>query len=349
MRADAQRVTNGTSPWELADGWVVEVVVVVVRDEHDIDRRKFGQAHRHRLEALGSATRDGDARGPPGRRARAAVDLDQHRRVSEPGGAGGGRCRACAARPRAGPPKASTGWRSRRVPPKRNSGESAVGRSGRSGRGRSGAGCETRRPQARARIRSSAALRACRRVTSWSRSVVAHGWYFATPAASALGRPRRAATRRGIARKSVAGHRIVGRGPRPAKTLLAVVVIHGSVLPPRTPTQRSMSRAGSACVGQPVRQRHARRPRRPTTTVGSTGQQASGTCGSGVGVGAWVEGRLLSRQRWTRPSGLRCGCMARRDDAAGSCPRGGTTQPACPLHLSIGVRRYPNSDGRCRV
>ena len=31
---------------------------------------------------------------------------------------------------------------------------------------------------------------------------------------------------------------------------------------------------------------------------------------------------------WTRPSGLRYGALARRDDAAGSCPRGGATRPA---------------------
>ena len=32
---------------------------------------------------------------------------------------------------------------------------------------------------------------------------------------------------------------------------------------------------------------------------------------------------------WTRPSGLRCGALARRDDAAGYCPQGGATPPAC--------------------
>ena len=31
---------------------------------------------------------------------------------------------------------------------------------------------------------------------------------------------------------------------------------------------------------------------------------------------------------WTRLSGPRCGGLARRDDAAGSCPRGGATRPA---------------------
>ena len=31
---------------------------------------------------------------------------------------------------------------------------------------------------------------------------------------------------------------------------------------------------------------------------------------------------------WTRSSGLRCGALARRDDAAGSCPQGGATRPA---------------------
>ena len=40
--------------------------------------------------------------------------------------------------------------------------------------------------------------------------------------------------------------------------------------------------------------------------------------------------RIEPRNRsWTRPSGLRCGALARRDDAAGSCPQGGATPPAC--------------------
>ena len=90
VRSHAQRGDEGHAlARQLADGRVVEVVVVVVRDQHQIDGRQRAQRHRHRLEAL----RPGQARG---RGARAphrigehaqAVDLDQHRRVPEPGGA----------------------------------------------------------------------------------------------------------------------------------------------------------------------------------------------------------------------------------------------------------------------
>ena len=40
---------------------------------------------------------------------------------------------------------------------------------------------------------------------------------------------------------------------------------------------------------------------------------------------------------WTRPSGPYWGVLARRDDAAGSCPRGGATPPACASAAQSGA------------
>ena len=40
---------------------------------------------------------------------------------------------------------------------------------------------------------------------------------------------------------------------------------------------------------------------------------------------------------WTRPSGPCWGALARRDDAAGSCPRGGATPPACASAAQSGA------------
>ncbi len=51
---------------------------------------------------------------------------------------------------------------------------------------------------------------------------------------------------------------------------------------------------------------------------------------------------------WTRPSGLRCGVLARRDDAAGSCPRGGATQPARRSAARSGASRSQPSGEICR-
>ena len=64
--------------------------------------------------------------------------------------------------------------------------------------------------------------------------------------------------------------------------------------------------------------------------------------------------RLMSLQddprfrSWTRPSGLRCGAPARRDDAAGSCPRGGATPLACRSAAQSDVKRSHSSGERDR-
>jgi hypothetical protein len=90
VRADPERGhERHVAPGELADGRVVEVVVVVVRDDHEVQRRHRAKGNGHGLEALGAGE-------PRWRRARSpdrigehaqAVDLDQHRRMAEPGGA----------------------------------------------------------------------------------------------------------------------------------------------------------------------------------------------------------------------------------------------------------------------
>ena len=137
-------VTNGTSRLrQLADRRVVEVVVVVVRDDHHVERRQRAQAHRHGLEALRARrTATASARSPHriGEHAQ-AVDLDQHRRVAEPGGAQPA-CRALAPRPRADRATAT----GRAAPAARRRRESrsrsAVALRGRATRPGSDAGCE---------------------------------------------------------------------------------------------------------------------------------------------------------------------------------------------------------------
>ncbi len=53
MRADAKRRHERHVAFhEFSDGRIVEVVVVVMRHDHQIDRRQRSQRHRHRLEAL---------------------------------------------------------------------------------------------------------------------------------------------------------------------------------------------------------------------------------------------------------------------------------------------------------
>ena len=83
QRCDERHVELG----ELTDSRIVEMVVVIVRDDHEIERRHCAQKHRHRLEPLG-------AKKPQRRRARSphrigehpkAVDFDQQRRMAEPG------------------------------------------------------------------------------------------------------------------------------------------------------------------------------------------------------------------------------------------------------------------------
>jgi hypothetical protein len=91
VRADAERGDEGhvAVPGQRADGRIVEVVVVVVRDDDEVDGRQRVQAHRHGLKALrpGHPRRRG-ARAPHriGEHAQ-AVDLDEHGGVAEPRGA----------------------------------------------------------------------------------------------------------------------------------------------------------------------------------------------------------------------------------------------------------------------
>ena len=105
--ADPQRHDEGGVPAALADEIVegddratVEVIVVVVRDHHRVERRQLGERERRRVPG---------ARADAGDRRRAvaperigehavAVELDQHRRVSEPGHAQPGRRRRLEAR-----------------------------------------------------------------------------------------------------------------------------------------------------------------------------------------------------------------------------------------------------------
>ena len=90
MRADAKRShERHVERRQLADRRIVEVIVVVVRDDHEIERWQRVQRDRHGLEAL--RAREPRRRGaqPPDRIGEhaQAVDLDQHRRMTEPGGA----------------------------------------------------------------------------------------------------------------------------------------------------------------------------------------------------------------------------------------------------------------------
>ena len=148
VRADAERRDERhVGLGERADGRVVEVVVVIVRDDHQVERRQRLERHRHRLEALraGEPQRRG-ARSPHriGQHAH-AVDLDQHRRVSEPGGAqaAGGRL-APSARADSPTAAAAAGSAARRRRGTRRS--SASARSDRASPAGSGADCESARP-----------------------------------------------------------------------------------------------------------------------------------------------------------------------------------------------------------
>ena len=54
MGADAERSDERHIRLrQRADGRVIQVIVVVVRDHHGIDRGQVAQTDRHRLEALG--------------------------------------------------------------------------------------------------------------------------------------------------------------------------------------------------------------------------------------------------------------------------------------------------------
>ncbi len=101
--ADAERGDEGDVRFrQRADGRVVQVIVVVVRDHHRIDGGQLAQADRHRLEAL--RAEQGERRGSlaPDRIGQhaPAVDLQQHGGMAQPGGAqpAGWRFQPCAAR-----------------------------------------------------------------------------------------------------------------------------------------------------------------------------------------------------------------------------------------------------------
>src|SRR5882762_5692076 len=73
---------------DLVDRRIVEVGVVVVRYDHEVHRRHRAKGYGHRLEALGAGERRWRRAPSPdriGEHAK-AVDLDQHRGMTEPGG-----------------------------------------------------------------------------------------------------------------------------------------------------------------------------------------------------------------------------------------------------------------------
>src|SRR5437867_9242097 len=58
VRADAERGhERHDALGDLVDRWIVEVVVVVVRDDHEVYRRHRAKGYGHRLEALGAGER----------------------------------------------------------------------------------------------------------------------------------------------------------------------------------------------------------------------------------------------------------------------------------------------------
>ena len=122
VRADTERGhERHVALGELADGRVVEMVVVVVRHDHEVDRRQRARETGTGWKRLGPARRDGEARGPrPDRSAR-----EGRRSRSAPSN---GRARWRAARSRAACAQVSSGFidgsgprGTRRSPPQRNS------------------------------------------------------------------------------------------------------------------------------------------------------------------------------------------------------------------------------------
>ena len=90
VRAHAERGDEGhVALRQRADRRVVEVVVVIVRDHHRVERRQRADRDRHRLEALRAGPLRGRGALAPHRVGQHAqpVDLDQHRGMAEPGGA----------------------------------------------------------------------------------------------------------------------------------------------------------------------------------------------------------------------------------------------------------------------
>src|SRR5258706_11201505 len=88
MCANAERGHEGNIGLrERADGRIVDMVLMVVRDDHNVHGRHLSQCHGHRLEALGSGERQGRCARAPHRVGEDAnaLDLDEDRRVPEPG------------------------------------------------------------------------------------------------------------------------------------------------------------------------------------------------------------------------------------------------------------------------
>ena len=110
VRAHAERghEGHGAVAGQRADGGVVQVVVVVVRDHHHVHLGHFAQAQRHRLETFGAEQAKRRSARAPDRVGQhlVAVHLQQHGGVAEPGGAqarvGGSAARRCAGRWTAG-------------------------------------------------------------------------------------------------------------------------------------------------------------------------------------------------------------------------------------------------------
>ena len=77
---------------EARDGRDVEVVVVIVRDEHDVDRRQVLELEAGRSHTLRTGEPDGARARRPLRVGQDVhpVELDQERRVADPGHRGGG-------------------------------------------------------------------------------------------------------------------------------------------------------------------------------------------------------------------------------------------------------------------
>ncbi len=94
VRADAQRDgEQGVRVGQRLDRGHVQVVVVVVRDDDDVDRAERGQRQGHRVQALGSGERERGAAVAPDRVEEdpVAVDLREHAGVAHPGQSQAGR------------------------------------------------------------------------------------------------------------------------------------------------------------------------------------------------------------------------------------------------------------------
>ncbi len=90
VRTDPERREERHLPLgQLQDRRIVQVVIVIVRHDHGVDLGQLRDRHRHGLKALRARKRHGRrALAPHGiGQHTGAVDLQQHRRMPEPGGA----------------------------------------------------------------------------------------------------------------------------------------------------------------------------------------------------------------------------------------------------------------------